>query len=161
MRINYNEVSVSHPEAIQILAAPLWKPEFYKLFAVPNSNYNNLMSECDPKKHTTIRNNVASGYTGSSVIKGEPYIDQTIELLEIRLDGLCQQREPFEFGLWLHFLSWDITCETIFSKRFGFLDQSKDIGNSIKNNFVVALYITIAVYAQWLHTIFLSNPILR
>ena len=49
----------------------------------------------------------------------------------------------------------------MFSKRFGFLDQGKDIGNSIQNNFALALYVTTTSYAQWLHAVFLGNPILR
>lgn len=161
LRISYNEVSVNHPEAIHVLAAPLWKSDWYKLFAVPNSNYNSLMSECDPKKHTAMRSNLASAYTGSSVIKSEPFMDSTIQLLEQRLDELSQQKKPFELGLWLHFLTWDINGEMMFSRRFGFLDQGKDIGNSIKNNFGLALYVTLTAYAQWLHAVFLGNPILR
>ena len=165
VRISYNEVSVNHPDAIQILAAPLWKPDWYKLFAVPNSNYNSLMSECDPRKHAAMRSNVASGYSGSSVIKSEPFMDKTIQLFEHRLDELSQKggkrNEPFELGLWLHFLTWDIMGEVMFSARFGFLDQGKDIGDSIKNNFGLAVYVTSAAYAQWLHALLLGNPILR
>ena len=54
-----------------------------------------------------------------------------------------------------------MTGEVMFSKRFGFLDQGQDIGNSIKNNFFLALYLTLTVYAQWLHTTILGNPLLR
>lgn len=161
MRISYNEVSVNHPDALQILSAPLWKSHFYRLFAVPNSNYNNLMSECDPKKHAAMRSNLASGYSNSSVVKSEAFIDKTIQLLEQRLDELSQKEEPFEVGLWLSFLVWDILGEVTFSTRFGFLDQGRDIGNSIKNNFGLAVYVTLASYAQWLHAVFLGNPILR
>ena len=52
------------------------------------------------------------------------------------------------FGLWLHFLTWDINDEMMISRRFGFLDQGKDIGNSIKNNFGLALYKTLTAYLQ-------------
>ena len=161
MRISHREVSVNHPEAVQILASPLWKSDWYRVFALPNSNYNNLMSECDPKKHAAIRNNLAPAYTGSSIMKSERFMDKTIQLLENRLDELSQRKQPFDFGLWLHFLTWDIIGEIMYSKRFGFLDEAKDIGNSIKNNFALALYVTAASYAQWLHAIFFGNPILR
>lgn len=119
------------------------------------------MSECDPKKNAAIRSNLASAYTGSSIIKSEPFMDNTIQLLEQRLDGLSKRKEPFELGLWLHFLTWDINGEMMFSRRFGFLDQGKYIGNSIKNNFGLALYVTLIAYAHWFHTQFLGNPILR
>lgn len=125
MRISYNEVSVDHPEALQILAAPLWKSDWYKLFAVPNSTYNSLTSECDPKKYATMRSNLASGFSGSSVMKSQPFMDKTIQLLEQCLDELSQQKKPFEFGLWLHFLTWDIMGEVMFSTRFGQHDPER------------------------------------
>lgn len=109
-----------------------------------------------------MRSVVASGYSNSSIVKSEAYIDKTIQLLEQRLDGFSQKKEePFELGLWLSFLAWDILGEVTFSTRFGFLDQGRDIGNSIKNNFGLAVYVTLTSYAQWLHAIFLGNPILR
>ncbi len=113
------------------------------------------------KKNAMMRSNLTSGYAGSSVIKSEPFMDKTIQLLEQCLDDLSNKKVPFEFGLWLHFLTWDITGEVMFSKRFGFLDQGQDIGNSIKNNFFLALYLTLTVYAQWIHTTILGNPIPR
>lgn len=161
MHISYNDVSVDHPEAFQILAAPLWKLNWYKLFVVPNSTYNSLTSECDPKKYAIMRSNLASGFSGSSVMKSEPFMDKTIQLLEQRLNELSRQKKPFELGLWLHLLTWDIMGEVMFSTRFGFLDQGRDIGISIKDNFGLALYVTSTAYAQWLHALLLGNPILR
>ena len=119
------------------------------------------MSECDPKKHVAMRSNLASGYSGSSAIRSEPSVDQTIQLMERRLDELSQQKEPFELSLWLLFFAWDIMGEVMFSTRFGFLDQGRDIGNSIQNNFGLALYVTLTSYAQWLHKVLVGNPILR
>ena len=161
MRISYNEVSVNHPEAVQILSAPLWKSDFYKAFAINKTNHNSLISTLDPKKHAALRSNLAAGYAGSSVLKHEAFMDRTIQLLEHRLDELSQKKAPVELSLWLHFLTWDIMGETMFSARFGFLDQGTDIGNSIKNNFGLAIYISLASYAQFLHFLLLGNPIFR
>ena len=119
------------------------------------------MSECDPKKHVAMRSNLASGYSGSSALRSESSVDQTIQLLECRLDELSQQKEAFELSLWLLFFAWDINGEMMFSTRFGFLDQGRDIDNSIKNNFGLAFYVTVTSYAQWLHNVLFGNPILR
>ena len=62
LRFSYNEVSISYPSALQILSTPLRKADFYKPFAVPNSNYNNLLSERDSKLYAPMRSNVASAY---------------------------------------------------------------------------------------------------
>lgn len=161
VRISYNEVSVCHPDALQILAAPIWKAPFYNPMAVPNSSYNNLMSERDPKKYGPMRSDVASAFTMTSVIKIEPTIDKLIQLFELRLNDTCKQEHPIDLGSWLHFLTYDILGEILFSSQFGFVNEGRDVGRSIKNNFYLSTYITSIVYMQWLHSILLGNPILR
>ncbi|KAL8793216.1 MAG: hypothetical protein Q9195_004152 [Heterodermia aff. obscurata] len=161
VRISYNEVSVCHPDAIQILAAPIWKAPFYKPFAIPTSSYNNLMSERDPKRYGRMRTNVASAFALTNIIKSESVLDEVITLFERRLDEFSQRRKPLEFGKWLHFLTYDLLGEIMFSNRFGFLDEGRDVGGSIGNNFYQSLYLSYAFYIQWLHAILLGNPILR
>ena len=104
---------------------------------------------------------MAPAYTLPSIIKSESFIDKSIQLMESRLDELSKVEEPFELGQWIHFLTWDILGEATFSSRSGFLDQGKDVGDSIKNTFGLALYVTTMAYIQWLHAIRLGNPILR
>ena len=161
LRISYNEVSVSHPDALKILSTPLRKADFYRPMAVPNSNYNNLMSERDPKKYAAMRSNVASAFTLSNVLRNEAVIDQTITLFEDRLDEQATQKEPLELSRWLSFLTYDLLGEILFSSRFGFLDQGRDVDDSIKNNFFLSVYITSIVYMQWLHALLLGSPVLR
>ena len=108
-----------------------------------------------------MRANVAAGYSLSNTLKNEPYIDRTITLMEQRLDEVAQNGGPIDLSKWIHFLTWDILGEVTFSKRFGFLDQGKDVGKSIANTFALALYVTTAGYIQWLHALLLGNPILR
>ena len=163
VRISYNEVSVSHPDALRILSTPLRKADFYRPMAVPNSNYNNLMSEQDPKKYAAMRSNVAPAYTLSNILRNEADMDKTIALLEKRLDDQSKEngREPVELSQWLFFLTHDLLGEILFSSRFGFLDQGRDVGDSIKNNFFLSVYITSIVYMQWLHAVLLGSPLLR
>ena len=161
VRISYNEVSISHPAALQILSAPLRKGDFYKPMAVPNSNYNNLMSEQDPKKYAAMRSNVASAYTLSNVIRNEAGMDKTIAHLETRLSDLSTNNEPVELSQWLYFFTHDVLGEILFSSRFGFLDEGRDVGKAIKNIHYLSLYVTSILYMQWLHAILLGNPVLR
>lgn len=162
MRLSYNEVSISHPDAPKaILRAPLRKTSFYKLFAIPNSNYIGLMSELDPKKEGAIRMNISSAYTLTNCLKNELYMDSLIELLEKRILQVSRGGKPLNFGDWIHYLTWDIMGEITFSKRFGFLDQARDVGNVLSNTFYLAFYVTSMAYMQWLHALLFGNPILR
>ena len=116
------------------------------------------MSERDYKKHSSMKANVSAGYSLSNVIKSEPYIDKAIELFEERLS---QQNGPVLLNLWISFLTWDILGEAIFSRRFGFLEEGRDIGGSVANTYLLALYVTLAFSLPWLHALLLGNPILR
>lgn len=129
--------------------------------AVPNSNYNNLMSERDPIEYAAMRCNVASAYTLSNVIRNEAELDKVITLLRQCLDHLSVVEEPVELSQWLHFLTRDLLGEIVFSSRFGFLDQGRDVGDAIKNNFFLSVYVTSMLYMQWLHAILFGNPVLR
>lgn len=161
VRISYNEVSVNHPEALRILAAQIRKGDYYKLLAVPNISYNNLMSELDPERHAAMRSNVAPAYSLSNMLKSESFIDRSVTLLERRLDESLEKGRPFELGRWLHFFTWDMVGEIHFSSPFGFLHQGRDVGNTMKNGFKLAFYITTMGYMQWLHSFLFGNPILR
>lgn len=161
VRISYNEVSINHPDALRVLSAPLRKGDFYRPMAVPNSNYKNLMSEQDPKKYAAMRSNVTSAYSLSNVIRNEPEMDQVIALLTKRLEALSTLNEPVDLSEWLNFTTHDLLGEILFSRRFGFLDQGRDVGDAIKNNFFLSVYVTSILYMQWLHSILLGNAVLR
>ena len=56
------------------------------------------MSVPDVKRTIALRSNAAPLFALTSVIKSEPFIDKTIELMERRLDELSKLGEPFELG---------------------------------------------------------------
>lgn len=93
--------------------------------AVPNSNYNNLMSERDPKLYAAMHSNVAPAFTLSNIVKNELIMNETIELMEQRLSELSQKTQQVDLGQWLNFLAWDLLGEVMFSSRFGFLDEGQ------------------------------------
>ena len=162
VRISYNEVSVNHPEALsKILAAPLVKAKAYNVFALPNADYQNLMSQQSIPQHSVMLRNTSPGYTMSNVIKSESAIDEAIALLERRLDAKIEENKPFDFSQWLHFTTWDIMGIATFSRPFGFLEEGKDVGGSIKNSFGLAIYLTLMTSLHWVNNFLLGNPILR
>ena len=97
----------------------------------------------------------------SSVLRNETVIDDTIMYFEERLDQLAEAGNPVTLSSWFSFLTWDILGEVTFSKRFGFLELGRDIRNTVANTFALDLYMSSVAYAQWIHTLFLGNPILR
>ena len=95
-----------------------------------------------------MRRNVASAYSVSKVTRNEEDMDKNIAVLETRLDDLNSKNEPVELSQWLYFLTHNLLGEILFSSRFGFLDQGRDIGESIKNYSFLPIYFTSIVYMQ-------------
>jgi len=134
--------------------------DFYLAFALPDHNYTNQMSELDPKEHVRKNKNIASGYALSNMVKAEPYVDSIIELFESRLDQMSQMGEKVQLDRWFNFCAFDVVGEITFSKRFGFVEQGRDIGGAIANSRKLVLYISLIGHAYWLHGILLGNPII-
>ncbi|KAI9877155.1 MAG: Telomerase protein component 1 [Pleopsidium flavum] len=175
VRISHNEVSVSHPDAVsQLLLARVHKgskleshslmkrlqADFYQAFAIPDHRFPSQMSERDPKEHVRKYKNVSGGFALSNILKSEPFIDTAIELLKDRLNQLSQIGEKVHFDRWFNFCAFDVVGEITFSRRFGFLEEGRDIGGSIANTRKLLLYISLIGHAYWLHGILLGNPII-
>ncbi|KAK8042325.1 cytochrome P450 [Apiospora phragmitis] len=177
VRISFDGVSVSHPDAIKkVLLAPLEKvrlPLFPKhwaishlslityqhplgmfgtkgertlyesnsqrtrirsiglaqTLAIPDYRFQSAMSTTDPKQKRGRSRRLAPGYALSNVIKSELAIDKTV------------------------------IGEVTFSRKFGFLEQGIDVGNSISSSLALNAYIAVAAFLRWLHVALLANPI--
>ncbi|KAK6839281.1 cytochrome P450 [Apiospora arundinis] len=171
VRISHDEVSVSHPEAIKkVLITPLEKvgnlianyfdrPPWYKAMALPDYRFQSAMSTTDPKQKLDRSKRLAPGYAMSNVIKSEPAINETIEVFLDWLDSFASSKKPMDLDKFFTYLTFDIVGEVTFSRKFGFLEQGIDVGNSISNSLALNAYIAVAGYFRWLHVALLANPV--
>ena len=44
-----------------------------------------------------------------------------------------QKKKEMDFSLWLQWYAFDVIGELTFARRFGFIDQGKDIDDTLKN----------------------------
>ncbi|KAF2837252.1 cytochrome P450 [Patellaria atrata CBS 101060] len=161
VRISHKEVSIGHPDAIKaLLVAPLPKGSWYQVFNLPDKRYVNQMGELDPTRHIHKARNVAPGYAFSNVIKSEPYVDEAIRTLEDQLGKLSQDNKEVDFSQWFNWYGFDILGEVTFSKSFGFLKEGRDVGDSVANTAILAVYICIIGHVYWLHSWLLANPLI-
>lgn len=134
--------------------------DWYQIFSLPDSRYVNQMSEVDPKRHIAKTKNVASGYAFSNVITAEPYVDDALRLLEEQLTKLSKSGQDVHFDHWFNYFGFDVLGEVTFSRRFGFLEEGKDIGGAIANTRVLGIYVSVIGHFYWLHDWLLANPII-
>ncbi|EKG10859.1 Cytochrome P450 [Macrophomina phaseolina MS6] len=64
------------------------------------------------------------------------YIEDTIALLCTRLDGFAASAEQgggaVDLGDWLHYFAFDVLGEVAFSKKWGFLEEGRDVEGCIR-----------------------------
>ncbi|EED11729.1 cytochrome P450, putative [Talaromyces stipitatus ATCC 10500] len=161
VRVGINEVSVSHPDAVElILCADLDKGRWYGVFCFPDFNHINLMSELNHGRHLQKSRNVATGYAASKINGSERYVDAILEELESQFDRLSTSNSPIELDRWFNFFAFDVVGEVTFSKAFGFVETGTDIRNAIANTRALALYLAIMGHYVWLHNLTLGHPFL-
>lgn len=160
MRVAPNEVSVSHPDAIKkILMGPLHKSSFYKAMALPDYRYQTPMSLTDPILKNERSRHLASGWKLANILQNEEAVDDTVRLFTSRLDGYAESGEAFDLGMYFSFLAFDVVGEVLFSKQFGFLQEDRDVGHSIRNGPYLSVALSVAGYVRWLLVAFFGNPI--
>ncbi|RDL36418.1 Uncharacterized protein BP5553_05770 [Venustampulla echinocandica] len=161
VRLSHKEVSISDPAAVrEVLQSQMDKANWYKVFSMPDSRYENTMSETSYKEMNRRTRNVAAGYSLSNVIKGEPYIDKALGLFQTQLDRRVASGSSIELDKWVNYLAFDVVGESTFSKSFGFLEAGHDIGNSISNQYKLRLYIALIGHFSWAHDYLLANPLI-
>ncbi|KAF1810375.1 cytochrome P450 [Eremomyces bilateralis CBS 781.70] len=160
VRMSYDEVSVSHPDAIKkTLLAPLRKGNWYKIHALPDYRFQSPMSTTDPKKKVEKSKYIAAAYTVSSILRSEEHIDRTFESFLHWLDIYAADKKPMDLNKFISYATFDVIGEIVFSKQFGFLEQGKDIGNAIGNSLALNAYVAVAGYFRWINIALLANPL--
>lgn len=127
---------------------------------MPDSRYENTMSETSHKEKVRRTRNVAAGYSLSNVIKCEPFIDKALALFRTQLERKIVSGSDIELDKWINYLAFDVVGESTFSRSFGFVEAGKDIGNSISNQYSLRLYIAIVGNFSWAHDYLLANPLI-
>jgi Cytochrome P450 len=92
----------------------------------------NLFSNRDPQSHRDDKRKTAVAFSLSSILQSEAEIDSCSILLKQQLDRLSSQGQPVDLGQWIHYYTFDVVGEVTFARKFGFLEQGKDIDGIIQ-----------------------------
>jgi hypothetical protein len=68
----------------------------------------------------------------SSATTLEPLVDEVLECIRSRFNQRFVGTEQiFDIGQWLQFFAFDVMGTMTFSKRYGFLDEGRDVGGML------------------------------
>ncbi|KAL4935106.1 hypothetical protein BDV06DRAFT_217668 [Aspergillus oleicola] len=136
LRLGPNTISVADPKAIKTIYG--WKPILNKsrlyisqyVTAADGTVLDNVSSTRDETKHSALRRPIANAYALATLIEYEPLVDSTSRIFFQQMESrFAKTGEECDLSKWLQMYAFDIIGELTFSKRFGFLEKGKDIGN--------------------------------
>ena len=116
---------------------------------------SSMFSVRDPGDHRRLKQPVAGTFALSSMRQLEPLID---ECTDVFIDAMAKRSPaPVDFGAWLQWYAFDVIGSITFLKRFGFMEQGKDVNNMIENIEGGLKYLSIISYLPELHPWILGN----
>jgi hypothetical protein len=86
-----------------------------------------LFATRSPKRHAVIRSSVAQIYSMTSITQLEPLVEICTEILMHSFTSLSLSHEPFDLGAWLQWYAFDVIGYMTFQRRFGFMEERRDI----------------------------------
>jgi hypothetical protein len=154
VRIGPTEVSVSDPEALKVIYCAGSKFSKTKYCFCQSTRQTQILTMhrwypiwnfggrsgkwdifADPTHdgHAANKRMVSSSYSLNAVTELDLFVQRPTDRLLQRMGEFADNGKPMNLSLWLQWYAFDVIGEVSFSKQFGFLDQGKDVDNTLKN----------------------------
>ncbi|KAK8115338.1 hypothetical protein PG999_007407 [Apiospora kogelbergensis] len=86
----------------------------------------------DETLHRQIKTPIAPLFSMSNTLPLESFVDRTIKVMTDQLDErFIDSQATFDLANWLQYFAFDVMGTLTFSKRYGFLEQGRDVGQML------------------------------
>lgn len=157
-----NELSFSSPAAAQSMfksGKGFHKTDFYWVFPPPENP--DIFTEIREDVHAQKKRYVATPYSMGSMNDYAPFVEDTERLLMAKLDTFADEGMMCDLGNWLHYFAFDVLGEVAFSRKFGFLQEGRDVDGCIKWIDDAQWYDGLVGQVPWLDFLFRRNPLMK
>ncbi|KAF4968690.1 hypothetical protein FSARC_3976 [Fusarium sarcochroum] len=143
VRIAPKTYSISEPDKVVYgVGSRFAKSSWYEAWKHPDSM--TLFADINAKRHNDSRRRLQNLYSLSSLVSYEAPVDDCNALFVQKLQHFANTGETINLTHWLQCYAFDAVGCITFSKRFGFLDEGKDVDGMIEANAQLLLYSTCA-----------------
>lgn len=116
---------------MQFTVTNMKQTNFYGIFSpyYKDQPMESLFSTRDPTYHKTLKRPVAQLFSMTNMKNYETYAD---ECTKIFIDAMRDlQGQPIDFSAWLQWYAFDVIASITFQRRFGFMEQRRDMDHMI------------------------------
>ncbi|KAF1818617.1 putative P450 monooxygenase [Dissoconium aciculare CBS 342.82] len=134
VRLGPQHVSLSDPAAIPVIygvGSKFYKTDFYKTMAPMYGGkiIESMFTVRSNEQHKAIKAPVAAFFSMSNMRNYETYVDECTEIFISTMHEL--EGQTLELAEWLQWYAFDVIASVTFQRRFGFLEERKDINGMI------------------------------
>jgi cytochrome P450 len=151
VRLGPNMYSIKTPEKIVYgIGSKMPKSAWYDGWKHPSPDRWTVFTDRNIKRHSDSRRVYAGLYAMSALLSYEAYVDDCADVFARRLGELAGG-EAVDMGHWFQCYAFDVIGAITYGKRFGFLDEGKDLGNTMRALDRSMLYSTLVGVYAFLH----------
>ncbi len=86
----------------------------------------------DEELHKKFKSPVAPLFSLSNILSLEVFVNKTIQVMTEQLDKrFVDSQVTFDLADWLQYFAFDVMGTLTFSRRYGFLEQGRDVNNML------------------------------
>ncbi|KAI8680890.1 Cytochrome P450 oxidoreductase [Fusarium keratoplasticum] len=163
VRLAPNLVSISDPGQInQIygINTSFFKSPFYELSAVYDEQGlvpDPFVIQNNKSLHSRMKRNAANAYSMNGLLKFEPWVDDVMERLLVKLDNHADVETSCDLGDMMKNFAMDAVCRLTFGRDLNYLDKGDQHG-FFRLLDLFTPYMAIFGHVAWLHPYLLGNP---
>ncbi|GKZ24779.1 hypothetical protein AbraIFM66951_002001 [Aspergillus brasiliensis] len=134
VRTGPETVDISDPAALALvygISSAFLKSAYYDVSSplYENAPMASMFSVRDPAQHRALRRPVAQKFSMSSIKLMEPLVDECNEIFFRAMRSL--EGHPVDLSTWLQWYAFDVIGAITFQRRFGFMEEQRDIHGMI------------------------------
>ncbi|KID99278.1 Cytochrome P450, partial [Metarhizium majus ARSEF 297] len=166
VRMGPNMVSIGNPSAVPQLY-PMRRGFPKSDFYIPLRPYSRvggalpaIFTSLDEELHSNLKKPVAQIFSLSNVVTFESLVDDVLKVVAKQFDGrFSTNDEIFDLSEWLQFFAFDVMGTLTFNKRYGFLEEGKDVGGKLNAVWLFMKQAAPMMQVPWLDKILYKNRV--
>jgi cytochrome P450 len=118
---------------------------------------DSLFTTRDPAHHKALKRPVAGKFSMTSIRTMEPLVDECSEIFLRSMEDL--EGQMVDLGAWVQWYAFDVIGMITFNRRFGFMEERKDILDMISSLEFALKYAGLIGQVPYLHPWLAGNQI--
>lgn len=152
VRLGPNLFSIIEPDKrIYGIGSKMPKSAWYEGWKHPSPDRWTLFPDRNIQRHNDTRKKFQAIYSLSSLVSYEKYVDDCAAIFDDRLREMVKSGEFVDMGHWFLCYAFDVIGNITYSKRYGFLDEGRDVNGVMKALDASMPYSTLVGIYPWLH----------